>query len=217
MPDDNRPLRLAAPVTTLPRLDPDLALVRQFRTTGDPRVFETLFRRYQTPVFSLVSRMTGGEDAYDLTQDVFLRALKALPTFKGDSKFRTWLYTIARNTCLNHLRDKRMHAGTEAYSLDADTDAGELGGPDVPDPAADVERQVEGRELQAVVEQTLLLLSPEQRLLLTLRDLEGLAYEEIAQITDLSLVNVKSKLHRARLAFKARFAPHLEWVNTDAE
>ena len=218
MPDDDRPLRPRAPVTTLPRLDPDVALVRQFRATGDPRVFETLFRRYQTPVFSLVSRMTGGEDAYDLTQDVFLRALKALPTFKGDSKFRTWLYTIARHTCLNHLRDKRMHAGTESYSLDADTEAGEPGsGPEVPDPAANVERQVEGRELQAAVEQTLLLLSPEQRLLITLRDLEGLAYEEIAQITDLSLVNVKSKLHRARLAFKQKFAPHLEWVNTNAE
>ena len=82
-------------LTALPRLDPDLALVRQFRATGSPAVFEILFRKYQTTVFSFVSRMVNGEDAYDLTQEVFVRALRSLPSFSGGCKFRTWLLTIA--------------------------------------------------------------------------------------------------------------------------
>ncbi len=211
-------LGLTTAITNLPRLDPDVALVRQFRATGDPRVFETLFRKYQGPVFHLVSRMTAGEDAYDVTQDVFVRALRALPLFKGDSKFRTWLYAIARNTCLNHLRDSRVQRGHEGYSLDDDGESGEGGsGPEPSDPQADVGRIAEQRELQGIVDKTLAALSPEQRLLITLRDLEGLSYEEIAEITELSVSNVKSKLHRARLAFKTRFAPFLALVGPDSE
>lgn len=210
-------LGLTTAITNLPRLDPDVALVRQFRATGDARVFEALFRKYQGPVFHLVSRMTAGEDAYDVTQDVFVRALRALPSFKGDSKFRTWLYTIARNTCLNHLRDSRAQRGREGYSLDDDGPIGEgPAGPEPADPQADVGRIAEQRELQSIVDKTLAALSPEQRLLITLRDLEGLSYEEIAEITDISQPNVKSRLHRARLAFKARFAPHLGLVGPDS-
>ena len=210
--------RLTTAITNLPRLDPDVALVRQFRATGDPRVFETLFRKYQGPVFHLVSRMTAGEDAYDVMQDVFVRALGALGSFKGDSKFRTWLYTIARNTCLNHLRDRQVQRGREGYSLDDDGEAGEgRGGPELSDPQADVGRIAEQRALQGLVDKTLAALSPEQRLLITLRDLEGLSYEEIAEIADLSVSNVKSKLHRARLAFKTRFEPFLGMVGPDSE
>lgn len=203
-------------LTTLPRLDPDLALVRQFRATGSPAVFEILFRKYQTTVFSFVSRMVNGEDAYDLTQEVFVRALRSLPSFSGGCKFRTWLLTIARHVCLNHLRDRRLRLGLEAGSLDEDPDTpGFIGEP--LDPAADITRIVEVRELQRTVDQVLALLTDEQRLLITLRDLQGLSYEEIAQIMDLSLVNVKSKLHRARLAFKTKFQPYLAEVSPDLE
>ncbi len=210
-------LGLTTAITNLPRLDPDVALVRQFRATGDSRVFEALFRKYQGPVFHLVSRMTAGEDAYDVTQEVFVRALRALPSFKGDSKFRTWLYAIARNACLNHLRDSKAQRDREGYSLDDDGEAGEgHAGPEPSDPQADVGRIVEQRELQGIVDRTLASLSPEQRLLITLRDLEGLSYEEIAEITDISLPNVKSRLHRARLAFKTRFEPFLGMVGPDS-
>ena len=201
-------------LTALPRLDPDLALVRQFRATGSPAVFEILFRKYQTTVFSFVSRMVNGEDAYDLTQEVFVRALRSLPSFSGGCKFRTWLLTIARNVCLNHLRDRRLRLGLEAGSLDEDPDTpGFIGEPS--DPAADITRIVEVRELQRRVDQVLALLTDEQRLLITLRDLQGLSYEEIEQIMDMSLANVKSKLHRARLAFKTKFQPYLADISPD--
>jgi len=211
-PDRQSPFSAVLPF--LPRLDPDVALVRQFRATGDPALFETLFRKYQSPVFSLVFRMVNGEDAYDLTQEVFFRAMRSLSAFRGDCKFSTWLFGIAKNICLNHLREMRKREDTEEYSLDNE---GETGGPEPPVPGPDVGRVVETRELQRVVDGVLASLPPEQRLLITLRDLEGLSYEEISAITEMSLVNVKSKLHRARLAFKAKFEPYLDWVKPESD
>lgn len=203
-------------LSALPRLDPDVALVRQFQATANPAVFEILFRRYQTPVFGFVSRMVSGEEAHDLTQEVFVRALHAMPSFQGDCKFRTWLLTIARNVCLNYLRDRKARFGCEAGSLDQELDTpGFL--PEPPDPAADVAKIVEARELQRIVDSVLERLTDEQRLLITLRDLQGLSYEEVAAVTELSLVNVKSKLHRARLAFKAKFQPYLAQISPDIE
>ena len=211
MPSELRPAWTTT-LTSLPRLDPDVALVRQFRATGSPAVFEILFRKYQTPVFNLVHRMVNGEEAYDLTQEVFYRALRSLASFKGDSKFRTWLYTIARNVCFNHLREAKVRAGTEGASLDEEPDTpGSV--PEPADPRANVARIVEVRELQRVVDRVLAELTPEQRLLISLRDLEGLSYDEISEITELSVGNVKSKLHRARLAFKDRFQPYLDLVD----
>lgn len=213
----DRHAHLTTTLTTLPRLDPDVALVRQFQATGHPALFEALFRKYQTPIFHLVTRMVNGEEAYDLTQEVFLRALRALPSFKGDCKFRTWLYTIAKNTCLNQRREARKRAETEGYSLDEGPEPGEGGGPEPSDPAADVIQIVETRELQRTVDGVLALLTPEQRLLITLRDLEGLSYEEIGEITELSLTNVKSKLHRARLVFREKFGPYLALIRPELE
>lgn len=214
MPPPRRPPWTA--LTALPRLDPDVALVRQFQATASPAVFEILFRKYQTTVFSFVSRIVGGEEAHDLTQEVFVRALRSLGAFKGDAKFRTWLLTIARNVCLNHLRDKKARLGLEAGSLDEAPDTpGFI--PEPADPAADIAKIVEVRELQRTVDQVLALLTDEQRLLITLRDLQGLSYEEIEQIMELSPVNVKSKLHRARLAFKSRFQPYLSRISPELE
>lgn len=212
LPD--RRARFTTTITTLPRLDPDVALVRQFQATGRAALFEALFRKYQSPIFHLVTRMVNGEEAYDLTQEVFLRALRALPTFKGDCKFSTWLYTIAKNTCFNHLRESKKRADVEEYSLDDGGEAGDVGGgPEIADPEGDVARIVETHELQRLVDEILALLTPEQRLLMTLRDFEGLSYEEIAEITDLTPAGVKTKLHRARLAFKAKFAPYLPLID----
>lgn len=199
------PVTTSAPPTVVPRAaDPDVLLVRR-HLAGDPKAFEQIFRKYQTPIFNLVTRMVRGEDAYDITQDVFLKAYKALRSFRGESKFSTWLFTIARHTCLNHLRHKAViteesiqeqqeeHPGSEPVDLDMD-----------------VSRISETRELQRVVDAVLATLPTEARMLLILRDFEQLSYDEISQVMELSIVNVKSKIHRARQAFKKRFAPYLE-------
>jgi RNA polymerase sigma-70 factor, ECF subfamily len=149
--------------------------------------------------------MVRGEDAYDLTQDVFLKALKALRTFRGDAKFSTWLFTIARHTCLNYLRHKNV---IDEDSLEESQD--EHPGNEPIDADMNVSRLCEVRELQRVVDDLLATMPAEPRLLLILRDFEQLSYDEISQVTELSIVNVKSKIHRARQAFKKRFAPYIE-------
>ena len=193
------------------RPDPDVLLVRQY-LAGDERAFETLFHRYQTPIFNLVTRMVRGEDAYDLTQEVFLKALRGLRTFRGEAKFSTWLYTIARHTCLNHLRHKAV---LPEESLDAQQE--ENAGREPVDDARSVAAICETRELQRVVNDVLATLPPEPRMLLVLRDFEQLSYDEISTITELSIVNVKSKIHRARQAFKKRFTPYLELLGGGLE
>jgi RNA polymerase sigma-70 factor, ECF subfamily len=185
-------------------VDPDVYLVRQ-HLSGDTRAFETLFKKYQTPIFNLVTRMVHGEEAYDLTQDVFLKALKSLRSFRGDAKFSTWLYTIARHTCLNHIRHKKI---IEEESIDASTE--ESPGIELVDHHTNVAKLSETRELQRIVDEILAKMPQEARMLLILRDFEQLSYDEISHIMELSIVNVKSKIHRARQGFKKRFMPYIE-------
>lgn len=189
---------------TVPRSDPDALLVRQ-HLGGDNRAFETLFKKYQTPIFSLVTRMVRGEDAYDITQEVFLKALRSLGGFRGEAKFSTWLYTIARHTCLNHLRHKAV---LSEGSLDEQQQENASNEP--VDHNMNIGRIAETHELQRVVDDVLATLPTEARMLLILRDFEQLSYDEISQVTELSIVNVKSKIHRARQVFKKRFQPYLE-------
>ncbi len=190
--------------------DPDALLVRR-HLAGDSAAFEQLFRKYQTPIFNLVTRMVRGEDAYDITQDVFLKALKALKTFRGEAKFSTWLYTIARHTCLNYLRHKAVIDEESMEGREEDNPATEI-----VDAEMNVARASETRELQRAVDAVLATLPHEARLLLILRDFEQLNYDEISQVTELSIVNVKSKIHRARQVFKKRFTPYLELIEGEA-
>ena len=196
---------VAVAPATEKEFESDSVLIRR-HLSGDHRAFEFLFRRYQTPIFNLCSRMVGGEDAHDLTQDVFCHALRALHRFRGESKFSTWLYSIARNVCLNRLRHISI---IREDSLDEMSQA-DHASDGLPDLSADVENIAETHELQRIVGSVLATLPPDQRLLITLRDFEQLSYEEIAHITDASLSNVKSRLHRARMAFKDRFKPYLK-------
>lgn len=185
--------------------DADLLLVREY-LNGDAHAFETLFKKYQTPMFNMVSRMVGGEDAYDLTQDIFCNALRALHNFRGESKFSTWLYSIAKNVCLNRIR-------RNPYAHEESIDGMVEQNPSVElSDSVDVESIVETHELQEHVRRILDTMSSEQRLLIVLRDFEQLSYEEIAQVTGASLANVKSRLHRARMAFKDRFTPYLDLI-----
>jgi RNA polymerase sigma-70 factor (ECF subfamily) len=154
--------------------------------------------------------MVGHEDAYDITQEVFIKALRAADSFRGESSFRTWIFTIARHTCFNHCRDRRRKQLYEE-ALSESADDGDYGD-QVPDPDMNVERIAETRELQDLVGRLMLKLTPEQRMLIGLRDFEGLQYEEIAEIADLSVGNLKSKLHRARIALRKQLEPYWQMV-----
>jgi len=204
---------------TMPRLpsatavleqDPDMALVRKY-LAGDDAAFEALFRKYQTSIFNIVSRMVKSEDAYDLTQDVFCHVLRAVHTFRGDSKFSTWLYSIARNVCLNRLRRQSCLREESLDSMIEEQCFTDY----LPDETADVERIVETHEIQRVVNHVLAMLPPDQRLLVLLRDFEQLSYEEISLVTEMSLANVKSRLHRARMAFKDKMKPYLDQIKEE--
>ena len=168
---------------------------------GDGRAFEELVIAYQHRIFGVAVRMLGSAaEAQDVAQEVFLRAHRALGGFRGDSKLSTWLYTIASRLCLTRLGagERRLrHDGEERLARLADTQA---------DPAQDAERS----ELQAAIHRAIGELAEERRMVVVLRDIEGLSYEEIATALDLELGTVRSRLHRARQDLKdklERFLP----------
>ena len=162
---------------------------------GDPRAFEDLVRRYQHRVFGVALRMLQNPaEAEDIAQDVFLRVHRAIGTFRGDAKLSTWLYGIASNLCLNRL------ASASRTRTRHDEDALMQAASDVPDATAAMERT----EVEAALHQAIAELPDERRIVVVLRDLEGLSYEEIAEALDLEVGTVRSRLHRARMDLKSK-------------
>jgi RNA polymerase sigma-70 factor (ECF subfamily) len=193
----------------------DRRLVRRARA-GDERAFEELVRVYQDRIFGLTYRMMGNrQEAEDLAQEVFLTMHRAIGTYRGEGRFFAWLYRIASNTCKNrikYLRGRNFHRSSDIDETPAAHVLGQDGGPTssmqshVPDPEA----AMAGRRLEALVQRELAALEPEHRLLIVLRDIQGLSYQDILRITGLQEGTLKSRLHRARLALKDRIAPHLK-------
>jgi len=156
---------------------------------------------YQHRIFGVALRMLGNAaEAEDVAQEVFLRAHRAIAGFRGEAKLSTWFYTIASRLCLTRLGsgERRLtRHGEEALTHLADSQA---------DPVAEVERS----EIEVALHDAIAELSEERRIVVVLRDLEGLSYEEIAEALNLELGTVRSRLHRARLDLKdklERFFP----------
>ena len=168
---------------------------------GDPQAFEDLVRTYQHRVFGVGLRMLGSRaEAEEIAQETFLRAHGGLAEFRGDAKVSTWLYAIASRLCLN-----RLAAGERRHPR-ADDDALSRVAANVADAAAALERT----ELETALQQAIAALPEDRRIVVVLRDVEGLAYEEIAEVLGLELGTVRSRLHRARMELKAkleRFLP----------
>jgi RNA polymerase sigma-70 factor (ECF subfamily) len=156
---------------------------------GDLAAFETLVERHRGTVYRVAARLVGDHEAEDVAQDAFLRAYHRLGRFRGDASFRTWLLRIAHNSAVDALGRRRPHVAP---------DPDELGEPrDVEESRLPAER-LERRERLRRLEGKLALLRSEHRTVLVLRDVEGLSYEEIAEVTEMPVGSVKGRLHRAR-------------------
>jgi RNA polymerase sigma-70 factor (ECF subfamily) len=178
----------------------------------DERAFQEVVRLYQHKVYNLVYRMLGSrEEAEDLAQEVFVTVFKSIDTFRGESKFSTWLYRIAANHCKNRLKylGRRSYKATGALDEAAEHDL-QGAQPSALVPHIDgPEKVLEGLQLEQLVQQGIALLDEEHRMLIVLRDVEDLSYQEISTITGLPEGTVKSRLHRARMALKEHLAKHV--------
>ena len=168
---------------------------------GEARAFEEMVRLHQHRVFGVAVRMLGnGAEAEEVAQETFLRAYRGLAAFRGDAKLSTWLYAIASRLCLN-----RLAAGERRLTRHGDEALSRLPS-DHPDPAA----RAEQGELEAALHRAIAELPDDRRIVVVLRDLEGLSYEEVAETLALPVGTVRSRLHRARMDIKdklLRFFP----------
>ncbi len=170
---------------------------------GSPQAFEELVARYQPKVFSMALSFTRNREAADdLAQEVFLKAYLALPRFHGKSEFGTWLYRIS----VNHIKDfLRKRGRAKEVSLD---DVPEISFSDREQAEkAELERETEAR--RSLIQRFVASLPEKYKVILTLRDIQGLAYEDISRILKLSPGTVDSRLHRARRMLRLKLAPHL--------
>ena len=192
--------------------DADAHLVERVKL-GDVRAFEMLVVKYQRRIERLIGRMVRDVDlVQDIAQESFIRAYRALPNFRGDSAFYTWLYRIAVNTAKKALLDmKRDPLVTEAALRSKDDDGeetsraeSELSDGETP------EALLASKEIAAAVNSAVEALSEDLRQAITLREIEGLSYDDIAQVLDCPIGTVRSRIFRAREAISARIKPMLE-------
>jgi RNA polymerase sigma-70 factor (ECF subfamily) len=179
----------------------DAECVQKLRR-GQTEAFETLVRRHEKTIFNLVYRMLGDyEEAAETSQEVFLSAYRAIGQFRGESNFSTWLYRIA----LNHANTRRKSLNTRQrrnVSL-------EMTEP-LTDPQPGPAETLEKKEIREHVQKALNNLSPDDATVIVLRDLQDVPYEEVAQILEIPVGTVKSRLHRARQALKAELGSYFD-------
>lgn len=193
----------------MPDEDPDLALVERARK-GDTRAFEMLVLKYQRRIERLIHRMIRDVDlVQDLAQETFIRAYRSLPGFRGESAFYTWLYRIAVNTAKRAMvklqRDPLLTQSTWTNSEEDETSSPGMEQSD----GATPESELASRQIAATVNEAIDALSEDLRQAITLREIEGLSYEEIAALMNCPIGTVRSRIFRAREAIAARLRPML--------
>jgi RNA polymerase sigma-70 factor, ECF subfamily len=195
-------------MVTIPVAKPtDKELVRRVQR-GDRRAFDLLFARYQYKIVNLVGRyLRDPEDVQDVVQEAFIKAFRALPRFRGESAFYTWLYRIAINTAKNHIVARgRRPPGVDVDVEDAEHFDGADALRDVDNPEASLARD----ELSAEIDAAIADLPDDLRSAVTLREFDGLTYEQIAEIMECPVGTVRSRIFRAREAIDKRIAPLLD-------
>ncbi|MFL0803106.1 MAG: RNA polymerase sigma factor RpoE [Agarilytica sp.] len=183
--------------------DADHALVKRVQK-GDKRAFDLLVLKYQHKIISIISRyIKDSAEVYDVSQEAFIKAYRAIGNFRGDSAFYTWIYRIAINTAKNHL----VSRGRRPPSSDVDVeDAEYYAGSDRLKDVATPEGQLMRDELKAVVDKAIKELPEDLRTAVTLREMEGLSYEEIADVMECPVGTVRSRIFRARESIEKQMA-----------
>lgn len=193
--------------------DNEHALIEASRA-GDSSAMEELVRSYQSRVYSFAMRMCRNvEDAKDILQETFLGMLRSIREFRGESKFTTWLYRIASNACLKKRRRGVFEPAPEQeLSLDELMPRSGPDGrkPEIPDWSEDAERALLRGELTEQMEAAIDRLPRDYKIVLVLRDVEGFSAEETAQMLNLSVPAVKSRLHRARVFVRQELARYFQ-------
>jgi len=187
--------------------DDDQQLVKRVQN-GDKRAFDLLVLKYQHRILGLVVRFVHDpHEAQDVTQEAFIKAYRALPKFRGDSAFYTWLYRIAINTAKNYLVSRnRRPPNSDVDSSDAEFYDGDHGLKDMASP----ERLMLRDEIDAAVQESIKQLPENLRYALTLREFEGLSYEDIATVMQCPVGTVRSRIFRAREAVDKALQPLLQ-------
>lgn len=175
---------------------------------GDKKAFDLLVLKYQLRLSKLVSRFLRNQsDVPDVVQESFIKAYRALPNFRGDSAFYTWLYRIGINTAKNHLVAQSRKS--PANSIDVQ-DAEDYGASEWLKEFASPEREALAGELEATIHSAMSDLPADLREAITLREIEGLSYEEIAAVMDCPIGTVRSRIFRAREAIESKLEPMLD-------
>lgn len=175
---------------------------------GDKRAFDLLVRKYQHRIMALISRFIKNHaEVSDVAQDAFIKAYRALPNFRGDAQFYTWLYRIAINTAKNYLTANGRRPFVPVHDDMTTEQLADMSGQTDNDSP---ERLLATEQMKAIINETLADLPLELRTALLLREQDGLSYEEIAEAMDCPIGTVRSRIFRAREAIDIRIAPFLE-------
>lgn len=187
-------------------------LVRRLKDR-DEQAFREMVEEYRDRVYSLTYRMLGSrEEAEDLAQEVFITIFKSIDQFRGDSKFSTWLYRVTANHCKNRIKYLARRHDRDRTELNERVEGGGMSGGAsmaAPRPSPRPDAQLEGAQLERILQLAIAELDEDQRILVILRDVEDLSYEEICAITELPDGTVKSRLHRARMALRKKLLKHM--------
>lgn len=182
--------------------DDDTRLVHA-SLSGDSEAFGELVKKYEKLIYNTSYQLIGNpDDAFDVSQETFIKAYRSLGSFRGDSKFSTWLYKICQNAARDYIRSKfrQKTVSLTAYD-DDDTKEVQLDIVD-DDISSQPDRSLEREESRAAVREAIAKLSEDHKNVIVLRDIEGYSYEDISEILNLEIGTVKSRLNRARLAIK---------------
>ena len=204
--------RVTEPAAAPPAPSDSDALLVERAAAGDHRAYELLVIKYQRRIERLIGRMVRDVDLVeDIAQETFLRAYRALPQFRGEAQFYTWLYRIAVNTAKKALVDLRRDPIVSESALKANDDEEETSSVGNELTSAETpETVLAAKEIAATVNSAMEALPDELRQAVTLREIEGLSYEEIAEVMNCPIGTVRSRIFRAREAISAKVKPLLE-------